>query len=107
MIVFRNDPGYSLSFPEGRRYGGPLDIVNFDSTVDTAQLPKKLWSYGGLDWSPDGASIAFSGHRKKEDINENINIFINRVGTNIIRKITEDKGNNWDPSWLKTTKPTY
>ncbi|MBU4362703.1 hypothetical protein KJ813_08610 [bacterium] len=107
MIVFRNDPGYSLSFPEGRRYGGPLDIVSFDTAVDTTQLPKKIWSYGGLDWSPDGASIAFSGHRKKEDINESINIFITCIGTNIIRKITEGKGNNWDPSWLKATKPTY
>lgn len=107
MIAFRNDPGYSLSFPEGRRYGGPLDIVSFDTAVDTTQLPKKIWSYGGLDWSPDGASIAFSGHRKKEDINESINIFITCIGTNIIRKITEGKGNNWDPSWLKATKPTY
>jgi len=107
MIVFRNDPGYSLSFPEGRCYGGPLDIVSFDTAVDTTQLPKKIWSYGGLDGSLDGASIAFSGHRKKEDINENINIFITCVGTNIIRKITEGKGNNWDPSWLKAKKPTY
>jgi len=110
LLAFRGDPGYSLPsnyFPRGRyagdHYGGPLNIVSFDTAVDTTQLPKKIWSYGGLDWSPDGASIAFSGYRKEEGIN----IFITRVSTNIIRKITEGKGNNWDPSWLKATKPIY
>jgi dipeptidyl aminopeptidase/acylaminoacyl peptidase len=55
---------------------------------------------GGVAWSPDGTSIAFSSNRTEDpDANENTDIWIVPAAGGEPRRVTTDPGSDGDPAW--------
>lgn len=102
-LAFREDNGYFMDMPErgGCIHGGELYRVSF--TGAPSIICKKIWCWGGLAWSANDEAIVLSGDYRKGRTNVT-NLYIVRLDEHVVRRITWEKGNNYDPSWWVPAK---
>ena len=93
---FRGTLAHPAWSPNGKYIAVCSAIVYAANGATKTLLPK---AGGHPSWSSDGKAIAL-------DTGGRGDIQIVHVDAKIGREI-QGKGNNWDPSWLKATKPTY
>jgi serine/threonine protein kinase len=55
-------------------------------------------AFHGLRFSPDGKSLVFSWHQTR------VNIWIYDLERNVLRRFTEEQGNDWTPFWMPDGK---
>jgi TolB protein len=74
---------------------GKICLMNDDGSNPRVLQGDYIVRNFGLDWSPDGKQIVFSGL----DEDGESDLFIIQVETNEIRRLTHSPGLKWAPSW--------
>jgi len=77
------------------RAGNPQIFVMDLETGKTRKLTRMNWC-DSPGWSPSGEWIVFAG---RETVKEKLNIFLTDLTGSQVRRLTNDSGDNEDPSW--------